>query len=687
MLILDFATSASDAFVMRITEERSRLWYLAWLVCVWFVYFAAFVLTAVLCTMFVDGCGANGVLVTGVVIFCALVALVTVQFGEHRTGLLHSGFVALYVLVLTLVTLGRDRGVCRKANTTDDPGAELAVVVDFFQIILGFLSVAYAGLRGWNTRHFCYGNSVIAARQRNEQAGMETLEQEGENSKSQETTDNPRISPSLFYFLLGTFSFSMTSTLTESRTSENADPVINATTTFYLRSLTILIIAVMVIWSQIYPLSFPTENTFDFFALHRTFCRFVLGKARRLLVDGCAYCNGPTMSRYIFTLLFLLGLSFACLLYAPVVRRSLSANPYFCATAGSLGNCLSTDPAYMAVYRVCFAMATFYLLFAAILVCVESARDPRVDLQYKAWPLKFGLFFSLLFCSFFLPKEFSRVWIYATLVGTFLFTVLQLTLLIHWTKHTSKKLEEKVEETASSFWPAFVSIATMLLFLLCLVAVVIFYVFFTGLPFCLTNRIFISLNVVLAIVASVTSVHPKVYDAGLFQCSIIVVFSVYLTWSGLSHNPEERCNPVAGYVAVEDMRPNLNIQAAVDLFFTVVTVVYFSAKVPDLTASLRELDEKIRQRQKLSTQTHASMESQLSADDTDCPVYNFSLFHFVYFLASLHATMILTNWYIPSQGSRFKLSVNWAAMCVKMTAGSLSLVIYVWSIVAQLITT
>ena len=84
---------------------------------------------------------------------------------------------------------------------------------------------------------------------------------------------------------------------------------------------------------------------------------------------------------------------------------------------------------------------------------------------------------------------------------------------------------------------------------------------------------------------------------------------------------------------------------------------------------------------------HASMESQLSADDTDCPVYNFSLFHFVYFLASLHATMILTNWYIPSQGSRFKLSVNWAAMCVKMTAGSLSLVIYVWSIVAQLITT
>ena len=31
------------------------------------------------------------------------------------------------------------------------------------------------------------------------------------------------------------------------------------------------------------------------------------------------------------------------------------------------------------------------------------------------------------------------------------------------------------------------------------------------------------------------------------------------------------CNPVAGYVAVEDMRPNLNIQAAVDLFFTVVT--------------------------------------------------------------------------------------------------------------------
>ena len=94
------------------------------------------------------------------------------------------------------------------------------------------------------------------------------------------------------------------------------------------------------------------------------------------------------MSRYIFTLLFLLGLSFACLLYAPVVRRSLSANPYFCATAGSLGNCLSTDPAYMAVYRVCFAMATFYLLFAAILVCVESARPAQDEMKSFLTPLK-----------------------------------------------------------------------------------------------------------------------------------------------------------------------------------------------------------------------------------------------------------------------------------------------------------
>lgn len=677
VLILDFATSASEIFVLKITDERSKLWYFAWLVCVWSIYLTALVLTAVLYIMFVDSCGLGAVLVTTVVVYCALATIVTVHYSDHRTGLLHSGLITLFVLILTLATLGHD-GVCRQRDTVELHEGDRLVVetIKFLEIILGFLTVMYAGFRRYNTKHYRYGSSMVTC-----QLEIETNEEE--TAQEPEPSNSPEFSSTLFFILLGLFSLFMTSKLTALRTSEYSEPVINNMATFHLRSLTIIIIITMVIWSQIFPALFPSEDPFDLYILVKTLARFSLRTCRRLLIDGCDFCNGPTASRRIFTLLFVLGLTFSCLLYAPAVRHSLSINTYFCTTISSLGSCLSTDPAYMAVYRVCFAMATFYLLFAVILVCVDNTRDPRVDLQYKAWPVKFCLFFSLLFCSFFLPKEFSRVWIYVALAGTFVFTILQLTLLIYWTRNTSKKLDKKVETATSSFWPALLAISTVFLFLFSLGTIITFYVFFTRLPLCITNTFFISLNLVLAIVASVTSVHPKIYDAGLFQCFVIVVFSLYLTWSGLSHNPDERCNPVAGYIAEVDMRPNLNIQAAVDLLFTLITLIYFSNKVPVISEHLRELYERIRSREK----TPSSMESQ-SSGEAECNsiMYNFSLFHLVYFFGSLHATIILTNWFIPTHGSRFKLSVNWAAMCVKMTASSLSLTIYVWCIAAQLLT-
>ena len=681
VFILDIATSASDVFEAKTNENVPKFWCLAWLLCVWLIYLVAFVLTVVLYSALMDSCGLSVVLVTAVVTLCALI---TVLSGVQGTGFIHSGLASLFVLCLTLDTLEHQH-VCREVKTTGMlQDKQVIEVIKYFEIISGYLIITFAGLRSYNTRHYHYGSSMVCCQLEAQVSGLEIVE--AEKISSSEHVIHPRFSSSLFCAMLGLFSLFTTSKFTALKTSESEEQAMNSTTVFILRSLMILTILMMLIWSQISPMLFPSENPFDVLVLNRTFCKFLQTTSRRLLIDGCALCNGPTASRSIFTLLFVLGLSFACLLYAPAVRRSLVANPYFCTTISPLGSCLSTDPAYTAVYRICFAMAAFYLLFALILACVENMRDPRVDLQYKFWPVKFCLFFSMLFCSFFLPKEFSQVWIYVALVGTFLFTILQLVLLIYCTKSTSAKLEEKVETSNSALWSSLLAISTLVLFLVCLGAVITFYVFFTRLPLCSTNTIFISLNLVLAIVASVTSVHPKIYDAGLFQCFIIVLFSLYLTWSGLSHNPDERCNPVAGYIAEVDMRPNLNIQAALDLVFTVTTVVYFSNKAPAITEHLRDLCENIRPR-RFCAQSVSSLESQSCTNNTDCLVYNFSLFHFVYFLASLHATMILTNWFIPTQRSHFKLSVNWAAMCVKMTASSLSLVIYVWSIAAQLVTT
>ena len=700
VLVLDFATAASDIFVVKITEERSRSWYLAWLLLVWLIYVLAVVSVLLLYGFYADDCGLSAMLVTILFIFCALYTLLAVYFSERRVGFLHSGLCTLFLIFLTLVTLNHE-GFCQDEITTADlQGLSKAPdeVIKYLEIFLGFLLVAYGVLRNYNEKYHSVKGLTVS---RNFVAGGNNGSVEEESLNSQNEMKTPVFNTSAFFAVFGIFALFATSKLTALRTTKYSEPTISDSTTFHVRCFTVLLILLSIIWSQICPALYPNENPFDMWVLGKTFFKFQWKICRRVLIDGSGCCNGPVASRYIFTALYISGVLFSCLLYIPEVRHSLNKNTYFCTTISTRGICLSTDPAYMAVYRVCFAMATFYLLFAVILLCVgntrdtrangtrdtnvDSAQEPRVELQHKAWPVKICFFCSLLLASFLLPNEFNRVWIYIALIGTFLFTLLQLTLLIYWTKTTSTNLQERIESSESQIWPTLLIIATIFMILLSLAAIVTFYVFFSKFPRCMANIIFITLNVVLIVITSLVSVHPNIYNAGLFHCYAIVIFSLYLTWSGLSHNPDEECNPVAGYIAEVDMRPNLNIQAGLDLFFTFVTVIYFSSKAPKISENIRSAYDNLRgvydsSRKEESSVTVIELESQ---SEMYCPNYNFSLFHGAHFLASLHASIILTNWFIPTPGSHFKLSVNWAAMCVKMTASNLSFVIYVWIIAAQ----
>ena len=688
VLILDFATNASDIFVKKITEERSRLWYLVWLLLNWTIYVTAIGITMILFVFYQDGCGLNYVLVTAVLVLCALWTLLVVYLSENRTGFLHSGLSTLYMLLLTLVTLSHE-GFCQSniSTTKLKSGTELSSkILNHFEIVLGFLLVTYAVLRNYNEKYYHTSGLTVSrhfvARRKDE--SIEAVRSCSED----EVKDDLVFNAFAFFAMFAAFSLFATSKLTSLRAAKCSEPIIEDLTRFYIRSFTILLILILMIWSVLFPVVYPTENPFDLSALGRTFLKYQLKLCRRLLIDGCGCCNGPIVSRCIFSLLYILGVSFSCLLYIPEIRHSLSKSTYFCPTISTHGVCLSTDPAYMAVYRVCIAMATFYLLFALILVCVDDVRDPRVDLQYKAWPVKICLFCSLLLASFLLPNEFSRIWIYTALIGTFLFTLLQLMLLIYWSKTTAIILKEKVENSKSKTWSILLIFLIIFMIVLFLAAIITFYVFFSKYSRCLTNTVLITLNLVLVIITSLLSVHPKMYNVGLFQCYIIVTFSIYLTWSGLSHNPDENCNPVAGYIAEVDMRPNLNIQAGLDILLTFLTVIYYTSKAPSISESLRNATEIFRSVygtcvQRPSAISVAEVESQRKAH---FPMYNFSLFHGVYFLASLHSTVILTNWFIPTSASRFKLSVNWAAMCVKMTCSNFSLLIYFCIISTQIFT-
>ena len=43
------------------------------------------------------------------------------------------------------------------------------------------------------------------------------------------------------------------------------------------------------------------------------------------------------------------------------------------------------------------------------------------------------------------------------------------------------------------------------------------------------------------------TIHPRVQEAqptsGLLQSAVISAYAMYLTWSGMSNEPDEKCNP------------------------------------------------------------------------------------------------------------------------------------------------
>ena len=86
----------------------------------------------------------------------------------------------------------------------------------------------------------------------------------------------------------------------------------------------------------------------------------------------------------------------------------------------------------------------------------------------------------------------------------------------------------------------------------------------------------------------------------------------------------------------------------------------------------------------LATKKSDDVESVVKEDDH--VAYNYSLFHFAMFLASLHIMMTLTNWYSPSPATNLRqLQRSWPAVWIKMGSSSACLCLYIWALLAPVL--
>jgi len=425
-----------------------------------------------------------------------------------------------------------------------------------------------------------------------------------------------------------------------------------------------------------------------------------------LCCSACPTCKNSTSTRIMYAVMLLLVTITACIMLSPGLHDNLQKVPFCHDSSYNPIPVVDCEKAvgYEAVYRICFALTCFFVLFAMLMIGVKSSNDFRAGIQNGFWAIKYLILIGGMVGAFFIPgPEFANVWMYFGMVGGFLFILIQLVLIIDFAHSWAESWVSKYEETESKGWYFALLFFTFLNYCLSITAVVLFYIYYTAGNDCGLHKFFISFNLILCILISVFSILPKVQDAqprsGLLQSSAVTLYTMYLTWSAMSNQPDKTCKPnfeaiITGNTneteAPKSDGSGVDAASIVGLVIWFCCVLYSSIRTASNTQmSKLTMSEKILIKDDGSNGGAGGDEESGDGkvwDNEDGEVaYSWSFFHLVFALATLYVMMTLTNWYKPNDASITAMSENSASMWVKIISSWLCLVIYLWTLVAPLI--
>lgn len=413
----------------------------------------------------------------------------------------------------------------------------------------------------------------------------------------------------------------------------------------------------------------------------------------------------------MYALLLLLGTIAACITLSPGLQDVLKKVP-FCKTGSN--NYVPSDVTldcesavgYLAVYRICFILSLYFFLMSVIMIRVKSSQDPRAPIQNGFWAIKYLLIIGGIIGAFFIPeKSFGSTWMYFGMLGGFLFIIIQLILIVDFAHSWADAWIGNYEETESKGWYAALLGASFFNYAVSITGVVLLYVYYTHENTCALNKFFISFNLILCVITSIISILPAVQEhqprSGLLQSSVVTLYVVYLTWSGISNSPDEQCNPgFLGIFAGNDTKSRVTFdkESIIGLIIWFSCVLYSSLRTASKSSKItmsenvlvqdngavRNAGEQSLIGGEVEGRNHdaeGGNEAKVWDNEEEKVAYNWSFFHLMFALATLYVMMTLTNWYKPNS-SLDTLNANTASMWVKIISSWMCLSLYVWSLIA-----
>ncbi|XP_004072472.1 serine incorporator 5 isoform X1 [Oryzias latipes] len=426
----------------------------------------------------------------------------------------------------------------------------------------------------------------------------------------------------------------------------------------------------------------------------------------------CPKIKQSTGTRLMYALYFLLVTFICAAMMSPTVEEELRKKiPFFselCVKMKAGENC-STLVGFSAVYKMCFGMACFFLFFCILTIRVRNSTGWRSAIHNGFWLLKFALLVGCCAAAFFLPDEdnFLKVWRCIGATGGVFFLFIQLLMLVEFAHRWNTNWSSGVEY--NRLWYAALAFVTLVLFTIAVGALAFMGMYYTHPEACLYNKIFLGINGSLCLVVSMLAISPFIQKlqpkSGLLQPAVISVYVMYLTFSAFSSKPKEVVEIDGGNTTVcvfpfnTGSESDKKIVTVVGGFFLVGCIIYSC-----LTSTTRRSSAALRVYRNSEPEAERARCFFCCGDDTEdydeektgsgqdviydekeTTIYNYSYFHFVFFLGSLYVMMAVTNWF-HYDGHRIEklLDGSWSVFWLKMASCWVCLFLYLMTLIAPL---
>uniref|UniRef100_A0A2K6FV31 Serine incorporator 5 n=1 Tax=Propithecus coquereli TaxID=379532 RepID=A0A2K6FV31_PROCO len=389
-----------------------------------------------------------------------------------------------------------------------------------------------------------------------------------------------------------------------------------------------------------------------------------------LCCDCCPRIRQSRSTRCMYALYFILVVILCCIMMSKTVANEMKEHiPFFEDMCKGIkaGDTCEKLVGYSAVYRVCFGMACFFFIFCLLTLKIDNSKSCRAHIHNGFWFFKLLLLGALCSGAFFIPDQetFLHAWRYMGAVGGFLFIGIQLFLLVEFAHKWNKNW---TAGTASNkLWYASLALVTLIMYSVATGGLIFMAVFYTQANGCVENKIFLGVNGGLCLLISVVAISPWVQErqphSGLLQSGLISCYVTYLTFSALSSKPVDvltsttrsSSDALQGRYAA----PELEVARCCFCF--------------DPSGEDTEEQEQVKEG------------PRVIYDEKRGTVYNYSYFHFVFFLASLYVMMTITSWFnYESAHIETFLSGSPSIFWVKMASCWICVLLYLGTLVAPL---